>query len=85
MYLIVLLNVIIHGCLMGSRVVLSLFAIELGVNALSIGLMVALYSATPLLLGAEPVGDKPDEFAAFVRLEIQKYAKVIKASGAKVD
>jgi tripartite-type tricarboxylate transporter receptor subunit TctC len=38
-----------------------------------------------LLLGAEPVGNKPDELAAFVRLEIQKYAKVIKASGAKAD
>lgn len=51
MYLIVLLNVIVHGCLTGSRVVLSLFAIDLGVNALQIGLMVALYSATPLMLG----------------------------------
>jgi MFS family permease len=51
MYLIVLLNVIIHGCLTGSRVVMALFAIELGVNAFSIGIMVALYSATPLLLG----------------------------------
>jgi tripartite-type tricarboxylate transporter receptor subunit TctC len=38
-----------------------------------------------LMLGAEPVGNTPDEFAAFVRLEIQKYAKVIKASGAKAD
>ena len=51
MQLIVLLNIIIHGCLMGSKVVMSLFAIELGVNALSIGIMVALYSASPLLLG----------------------------------
>ncbi len=51
MHLIVLLNVIIHGCLTGSRVVMSLFAIDLGVNAFSIGIMVALYSATPLLLG----------------------------------
>ena len=51
MYLVVFLNVIIHGCLTGSRVVLSLFAIDLGVNALQIGLMVALYSATPLMLG----------------------------------
>ena len=51
MHLIVLLNVIIHGCLTGSRVVMSLFAIELGVNAFSIGVMIALYSATPLLLG----------------------------------
>ena len=51
MHLIVLLNVVIHGCLTGSRVVMSLFAIELGVNAFSIGIMIALYSATPLLLG----------------------------------
>ena len=51
MYLIVLLNVIIHGCLTGSRVVMSLFAIELGLDALAIGIMIALYSATPLLLG----------------------------------
>ena len=51
MYLIVLLNVIIHGCLTGSRVVMELFALELGVNAFSIGIMIALYSLTPLLLG----------------------------------
>ena len=37
------------------------------------------------LLGAEPIGNKPDEFAAFIKAEIPKYAKVIKASGAKVD
>jgi tripartite-type tricarboxylate transporter receptor subunit TctC len=36
-------------------------------------------------LGAEPVGNKPDEFAAFIKTEIPKYAKVIKASGAKAD
>ena len=37
------------------------------------------------LLGAEPIGNKPDEFAAFIKAEIPKYAKVIKASGAKAD
>jgi tripartite-type tricarboxylate transporter receptor subunit TctC len=36
-------------------------------------------------LGAEPVGNKPDEFLAFIKAEIPKYAKVIKASGAKAD
>jgi len=36
-------------------------------------------------LGAEPVGDKPEEFSAFVKAEILKYARVIKASGARVD
>src|SRR3990172_1248222 len=51
MYLMVFLNVIVHGCLMGSRVVMVLFAIELGANMFEIGVMVALYSALPLLLG----------------------------------
>src|SRR3972149_5271049 len=51
MYLMVFLNVIIHGCLTGSRVVMVLLAIELGANMFEIGVMVALYSALPLLLG----------------------------------
>src|SRR5687767_54065 len=36
-------------------------------------------------MGAEPVGNRPEEFAAFVGAEAEKYARVIKASGAKVD
>jgi len=36
-------------------------------------------------MGAEPVGNRPEEFAAFVRAEAEKYGGVIKASGAKVD
>ena len=36
-------------------------------------------------LGAEPAGNKPDEFLAFIKAEIPKYAKVIKASGARAD
>lgn len=61
MYLLVILNVIIHGCLTGSRVVMALFAIELGVNAFSIGIMAALYSLTPLLLGVT-AGRATDRF-----------------------
>jgi tripartite-type tricarboxylate transporter receptor subunit TctC len=34
---------------------------------------------------AEPSGNKPEEFAAFIRAETVKWAKVIKASGARVD
>jgi len=37
------------------------------------------------LLGAEPAGGSPEAFAAFVRTEYAKYAKVVKASGARVD
>jgi tripartite-type tricarboxylate transporter receptor subunit TctC len=35
--------------------------------------------------GAEPVGNSTAEFATFFRSEIDKYAKIVKASGAKPD
>ena len=35
--------------------------------------------------GAEPVGNTTTEFTAFFKSEIEKYAKIIKASGAKPD
>jgi tripartite-type tricarboxylate transporter receptor subunit TctC len=35
--------------------------------------------------GFEPVGDTPDEFGEFVRIDIARWAKVAKASGARVD
>ena len=38
-----------------------------------------------LTLGAEPVGSRPEEFAAYIRAEADKYARVIRASGAKAD
>ena len=38
-----------------------------------------------LAQGAEPVPTSPEQFAAFVQSEIAKYAKIVKASGAKVD
>jgi tripartite-type tricarboxylate transporter receptor subunit TctC len=38
-----------------------------------------------IALGAEPAGNKPEEFAAYIRAEADKYARVIRASGAKAD
>ncbi len=35
--------------------------------------------------GAEPAPTTPGEFAAFIRSEIPKYARIVKMSGAKVD
>jgi len=35
--------------------------------------------------GAEPIGNTPQEFAAFIRSEVAKWARVIQVSGAKAD
>jgi len=35
--------------------------------------------------GAEPAPDSPDAFARFIATELAKYARIVKASGAKVD
>ena len=36
-------------------------------------------------LGAEPIGNRPEEFAAYIRTEAEKYARVVKSSGARAD
>jgi tripartite-type tricarboxylate transporter receptor subunit TctC len=36
-------------------------------------------------LGADPVGGTPEEFAAFMRRDMERYRVVVKISGAKID
>ena len=36
-------------------------------------------------VGADIVGNTPDEFAAFIRAETEKYARIIKAANIKID
>jgi len=38
-----------------------------------------------LTQGAQPVGNKPDEFRAFIAAELAKWSKVIKAMGIKEE
>jgi tripartite-type tricarboxylate transporter receptor subunit TctC len=38
-----------------------------------------------LSLGAEPVGNSPEEFALYIRVELPKWAKVIKSAGIRPD
>jgi tripartite-type tricarboxylate transporter receptor subunit TctC len=35
--------------------------------------------------GAEPVGSSPEEFAAYLRAETAKWAKVVQAAGIKPE
>lgn len=35
--------------------------------------------------GSEPLGSTPEEFGAYLTREIEKFARVIKASGARAD
>jgi tripartite-type tricarboxylate transporter receptor subunit TctC len=35
--------------------------------------------------GAEPIGDTPEQFAATLKKEVEKWAPIVKASGAQVD
>jgi tripartite-type tricarboxylate transporter receptor subunit TctC len=36
-------------------------------------------------LSTDPVGNSPEEFDAFVKAELDKYARIIKAAGIKLD
>jgi tripartite-type tricarboxylate transporter receptor subunit TctC len=36
-------------------------------------------------LSTDPVGNSPEEFGAFVKAELEKYARIIKAAGIKLD
>lgn len=58
-YLITALHTSVHAAFLGSKVVLSLLALQLGADASMVGLLIACYAVPPLLL-AVPVGRLAD-------------------------
>jgi predicted MFS family arabinose efflux permease len=50
-YFILLLIVMNHAAFSGSRVGVSLYALELGADQLTVGIMMSLYAVFPMLLG----------------------------------
>jgi MFS family permease len=51
MYLVVALSISIHACYVGSKIVVSLLALELGASPVVVGVLAAFYALVPLLLG----------------------------------
>jgi MFS family permease len=50
-YAVVILSIAIHSCYLGSKVVVSLLALELGASQFTVGVLAAFYAVVPLLLG----------------------------------
>ncbi len=51
MYVIVAYSIAIHACYIGSKIVVSLYALQLGASQTTIGVLAAMYAAAPLILG----------------------------------
>lgn len=51
MHVILALSLAIHGCYVGSKMVVSLYALHLGANQAVVGVIAMLYAVVPLVLG----------------------------------
>ena len=51
MPLVIVLSMSIHACYIGSKVVVSLFALTLGASQATVGILAAFYAVIPLMLG----------------------------------
>src|SRR3954465_4673815 len=51
MLFVILLSMSIHGCYIGSKVVVSLHALDLGASQATVGMLPALCGVVPLVLG----------------------------------
>jgi len=51
MLLIVLFSIAVHACYIGSKIVVSLYALQLGASQVTLGVLAAMYALVPLMLG----------------------------------
>lgn len=51
MYLLIMISIAIHSCYIGSKVVVSLLALDLGASQVVVGTIAACYAIMPLALG----------------------------------
>jgi MFS family permease len=51
MILVVLLSMSVHACYIGSKLIVSLFALELGASQAMVGALASFYAVVPLVLG----------------------------------
>src|SRR5688572_29492462 len=66
-YLVTLTSVLVSGCYLGSRLIASLFALELGANPFEVGVLAGLYAALSLVL-AIPAGRSADRLGPARRM-----------------
>ncbi|HZN23492.1 MAG TPA: MFS transporter [Burkholderiales bacterium] len=50
-FTIIAMSMAIHSCYIGSKVLVSLYALDLGASQFTVGLLAAFYALVPLLLG----------------------------------
>jgi MFS family permease len=50
-FTVIAMSMAIHSCYIGSKVLISLYALELGASQFTVGLLAAFYAIVPLLLG----------------------------------
>lgn len=51
MHIIILMSLAVHSAYLGSKVVVSLHALEMGASQITVGILAAFYAVVPLLLG----------------------------------
>ena len=51
MYVVVAFTIAVHAAFIGSKIAVSLYALNLGASQVTIGMLAALYAVVPLALG----------------------------------